>query len=256
MDYNKVPNKVANKVALVTGGESLLGTAICRRLFAAGFKVATTYAPQYRRAEAWLAGQRDDGFDFLAFKVGLSDYADCERMVQELLADTGRLDVLVNNGATMREPGVCKMLPDDWTGVLHANLDSAFNVSKQVAPPMTAQRWGRIINIAPPGTQPGGPGQAGYTAARASLHGFTRSLALELGRHGITVNTVSPGYLCTSGAPQVSDQQACTQILPRIPLGRLGQPDEVAALVSYLVSEEAAFVTGAQIAIDGGQYLS
>jgi acetoacetyl-CoA reductase len=245
-----------DKVALVTGGMGGLGTAICRRLHAAGFRVATTYSPANKTPEAWLAAQRDDGFRFSAYKVDVGDYADSEWMMQKLLSELGRLDVLVNNAGITRDRSLQKMVLDDWSAVMHANLDSVFNMSKQALEPMQAQRWGRIVNISSVNGQQGAYGQANYAAAKAGMHGFTKSLALEVARHGITVNTVSPGYLRTRMVMQVPEQIMTTKILPQIPLGRLGEPAEVAALVAYLVSEEAAFMTGANIAINGGQHMS
>jgi acetoacetyl-CoA reductase len=148
------------------------------------------------------------------------------------------------------------MSHEDWTSVMHTNLDSVFNMSKQALEPMTAQRWGRIINISSVNAQQGAFGQANYAAAKAGMHGFTKALALEVARHGITVNTVSPGYLRTRMTMQVPQEILESKILPRIPAGRLGEPAEVAGLVAYLASEQAGFVTGANIAINGGQHMS
>jgi acetoacetyl-CoA reductase len=244
-----------NKVALVTGGMGGLGTALCRRLQAEGFRVATTYSPNNNMPEAWLAAQRDDGFSFNAYKVDVVDYADCEWMMQKLLDEMGRIDVLINNAGITRDRSLRKMTRDDWQVVLRADLDSVFNVTKQAIEPMTEQRWGRIVNISSVNGQQGAFGQANYSAAKAGMHGFTKALALELARHGVTVNTVSPGYLRTRMVTQVPEEIMRTKILPQIPLGRLGEPDEVAALVAYLASEDAAFVTGANIAINGGQHM-
>jgi acetoacetyl-CoA reductase len=244
------------KVALVTGGMGGLGTAICRRLDAAGFKVATTYSPGNPAPEGWLAAQRDEGCRFNAYKVDVADYADTEWMMQKLLAEMGRLDLLVNNAGITRDCSLRKMSREDWTSVLRTNLDSVFNMSKQALEPMTAQRWGRIINISSVNAQQGAFGQANYAAAKAGMHGFTKALALEVARLGITVNTVSPGYLRTRMVMQVPEEILQTKILPQIPAGRLGEPAEVAALVAYLASEEAGFVTGANIAINGGQHMS
>jgi acetoacetyl-CoA reductase len=168
----------------------------------------------------------------------------------------GRLDVLVNNAGITRDRSLRKMTPDDWHAVLRTDLDSVFNVSKQAIEPMMAQRCGRIINISSVNGQQGAFGQANYAAAKAGLHGFTKALALEMARHGITVNTVSPGYLRTSMTEQVPLEIMQQKILPQIPLGRLGEPHEVAGLVAYLASDAAAFVTGANIAINGGQHMS
>jgi acetoacetyl-CoA reductase len=144
----------------------------------------------------------------------------------------------------------------DWNEVMHSNLDSVFNMSKQAIEPMIAQQWGRIINVSSVNGQKGAFGQANYAAAKAGMHGFTKALALEMARHGITVNTVSPGYLRTKMVMQVPQEVMSTKILPQIPLGRLGEPNEVAGLIAYLSSEEAGFVTGANVAINGGQHMS
>jgi acetoacetyl-CoA reductase len=232
-----------------------LGTAVCRRLQAEGFRVATTYSPSNNMPEAWLGAQRDEGFSFNAYKVDVADYADCEWMMQKLLDEMGRIDVLVNNAGITRDRSLRKMTREDWQVVLRADLDSVFNVSKQVIEPMTEQRWGRIVNVSSVNGQQGAFGQANYAAAKAGMHGFTKALALEMARHGVTVNTVSPGYLRTKMVTTVPDEIMQSKILPQIPLGRLGEPDEVAALVAYLVSEDAAFVTGANIAINGGQHM-
>jgi acetoacetyl-CoA reductase len=218
--------------------------------------VATTYSPANPSPEGWLAAQRDEGCRFRAYKVDVADYADTEWMMQKLLAEMGRLDVLVNNAGITRDRSLRKMAPEDWSAVLRTNLDSVFNVSKQALEPMLEQRWGRIINISSVNAQQGAFGQANYAAAKAGMHGFTKALALETARHGITVNTVSPGYLRTKMVMQVPDDILQSKILPQIPVGRLGEPDEVAALVAYLASPEAAFVTGADIAINGGQHMS
>jgi acetoacetyl-CoA reductase len=244
------------KVALVTGGMGGLGTALCRRLDAAGFKVAATYSPDNQSPEGWLAAQRDEGYRFSAYKVDVGNYADTESMMQKLLAEMGRIDLLVNNAGITRDRSLRKMAQEDWSCVMRTNLDSVFNMSKQVLEPMMARRWGRIINISSVNAQQGAFGQANYAAAKAGMHGFTKALALEVARHGITVNTVSPGYLRTKMVMQVPDEILQSKILPQIPIGRLGEPEEVAALVAYLASDEAAFVTGANIAINGGQHMS
>ncbi len=243
------------RVALVTGGMGGLGTAICRRLHDAGFKVAATYSPHNSTPEAWLCAERDEGYRFKAYKVDVADYADAEWMMQRLLADMGRLDVLVNNAGITRDKRLAQMQPDDWSEVMRTDLDSVFNMSKQAIEPMIAQHWGRIINISSVNGQKGAFGQANYAAAKAGMHGFTKAAALELARMGITVNTVSPGYLRTKMVMQVPDEILQNKILPQIPVGRLGEPAEVAALIAYLASDEAAFVTGANLAINGGQYM-
>jgi acetoacetyl-CoA reductase len=246
----------AKRVALITGGMGGLGTAICRRLYRAGFTVAASYSPSNTSPEAWLAAERDEGFRFHAYKVDVSDYADTEWMMQKLLSELGRIDVVVNNAGITRDRTMSKMVANEWSDVIRTNLDSVFNVSKQAIEPMVAQKWGRIINISSVNGQKGAIGQANYAAAKAGMHGFTKSLALELARHGVTVNTVSPGYLRTNMVSAVPEEVMQKKILPQIPLGRLGEPDEVAGLIAYLASDEAAFVTGSNIAINGGQHMS
>ena len=244
-----------NKVALVTGGMGGLGTALCRRLQAEGFRVAATYSPGNATPDAWLAAQRDDGYRFTTYRVDVTDYGDCEWMMQKLLAEMGRLDVLVNNAGITRDRSLRKMSHEDWLAVLRADLDSVFNMSKQAIEPMMAQRWGRIINISSVNGQQGAFGQTNYSAAKAGMHGFTKALALEMARHGVTVNTVSPGYLRTKMVEAVPSDVMNGKILPQIPMGRLGEPDEIAGLVAYLVSEDAGFMTGANLAINGGQHM-
>jgi acetoacetyl-CoA reductase len=232
-----------------------LGTAICRRLQAEGFRVATTYSPGNATPDAWLAAQRDEGYRFTTYRVDVTDYGDCEWMMQKLLAEMGRLDVLVNNAGITRDRSLRKMTLDDWQAVLRADLDSVFNMSKQAVEPMMAQQWGRIINISSVNGQQGAFGQTNYSAAKAGMHGFTKALALEMARHGVTVNTVSPGYLRTKMVEAVPSEVMNGKILPQIPMGRLGEPDEIAGLVAYLVSEDAGFMTGSNIAINGGQHM-
>jgi acetoacetyl-CoA reductase len=244
-----------DKVALVTGGMGGLGTAICRRLQAEGFRVAATYSPGNATPDAWLAAQRDEGYRFTTYRVDVTDYGDCEWMMQKLLAEMGRLDVLVNNAGITRDRSLRKMTLEDWQNVLRADLDSVFNMSKQAIEPMMAQQFGRIINISSVNGQQGAFGQTNYSAAKAGMHGFTKALALEMARHGVTVNTVSPGYLRTKMVEAVPAEVMNGKILPQIPMGRLGEPDEIAGLVAYLVSEDAGFMTGANLAINGGQHM-
>ncbi len=243
------------RVALVTGGMGGLGTAICRRLHDAGFMVAAAYSPENPSPQGWLGAQRDDGYRFKAFKVNVADYGDAEWMMQHLLADMGRLDVLVNNAGITRDSSLAKMRGEQWSEVLNTNLDSVFNMTRQAIEPMLKQRWGRIVNISSVNGQKGAFGQANYAAAKAGMHGFTKAAALELARHNITVNTVSPGYLRTNMVLTVPPDIMDSKILPQIPVGRLGEPAEVAGLIAYLVSEDAAFVTGANLAINGGQHM-
>ena len=243
------------RVALVTGGMGGLGAAICRSLDQAGFRVATTYSPGNKLAARWIEAQQKDGFQFSAYKMDVGDFAECEWMAEKVLAEQGSIDVLVNNAGITRDQSLRNMKLENWEAVLRTNLDSVFNMSKQVLEPMLKRKWGRIINISSVNGQKGAFGQANYAAAKAGMHGFTKALALEVARHGITVNTVSPGYLRTAMVTAVPPDILESRILPQIPMGRLGEPGEVAALVAYLASDLAAFVTGANIAINGGQHM-
>ncbi|MEM8517246.1 acetoacetyl-CoA reductase [Janthinobacterium sp. CAN_S7] len=247
-----------HRVALVTGGMGGLGTALCRRLHAAGFAVVAAHTPGNARVGSWLDEQQAQAYVFHPLALDVGDFAACSDAVARVLAQFGRIDVLVNNAGTTRDQSMHKMELPHWAEVMRTNLDSVFNMSKQVLEPMLAKRWGRIINISSVNGQKGAFGQCNYAAAKAGLHGFSKALALalEVARHGITVNTVSPGYLRTRMVTAVPADILETKILPQIPVGRLGEPDEVAALVAYLTSDEAAFVTGANIAINGGQHMS
>jgi len=232
-----------------------LGTALCRRLHLDGFTVAATFSPSNHHHHEWLASHRRDGMEFIAIEADVADFDGAGRAVERLLAHAGRVDVLVNNAGLMRDRSMRGMGLDDWHAVMGVNLDGAFNMARHVIEPMVAQRWGRIVNIGSTGAQQGAIGQANYAAAKAGLHGMTKALALESARHGVTVNTVSPGHLDTRSMHDVSPQVLHERILPQIPVGRLGQPSEVAAMVSWLVSENAGFVTGANLAINGGQHM-
>lgn len=243
------------RVAVVTGGMGGLGTALCRRLAKSGLQVAATCSPNNDRVDDWLAGQRQEGFQFKAYRFDVADYASCQRAVSQIMADMGAIDVLVNNAGITRDASMRKMTLDDWHAVVRIDLDSVFHMTKQVLDNMVGRRWGRVINISSVNGQKGAFGQANYSAAKAGVHGFTKAVALEVANKGVNVNTVSPGYLRTSMVTKIPEEILKTRILPEIPIGRLGEPDEIAALVAFLASDEAAFITGANIAINGGQHM-
>ncbi len=246
---------MSKRVALVTGGMGGLGTALCRRLHLDGFTVAATFSPSNHHHPEWLASHRRDGMDFIAVEADVADFDSAARALERLLEHAGRIDVLVNNAGLARARSMRGMGLDDWHAVMGVNLDGAFNMARHAIEPMVAQGWGRIVNIGAVDAHGGAAGEANHSAARAGLHGLTKALALESARHGITVNTVSPGYLQTRMMHDVSPETMHQRILPQIPVGRLGQPAEVAGLVSWLVSEAAGFVTGANLAINGGQHM-
>lgn len=243
------------RVALVTGGMGGLGSAICRHLARAGHRVVTTYSTTNSRHEQWLQKQREEGFSFEAYQVDVSDYHACLAAIQNIRADVGPVGILVNNAGITRDSSARKMKPEDWSSVLRTNLDSVFNMTRHVIDDMANQGWGRVVNISSVNGQKGAFGQTNYCAAKAGIHGYTKALALELARKGVTVNTVSPGYLNTGMVTSMPQDILESRVLPEIPVGRLGEPDEVAALITFLVSDHAAFITGANIAINGGQHM-
>jgi acetoacetyl-CoA reductase len=243
------------RTAIVTGGMGGLGEAICERLASMGCLVVTTYSPSNDHAETWLKREGSEGFQFKAYRIDVADYESCAKGVAQIVSDVGPIDILVNNAGITRDASFRKMTVADWKTVIATNLDSVFNMTKQVVESMVTRGFGRVVNISSVNGQKGAFGQTNYAAAKAGMHGFTKSLALELAQKGVTVNTVSPGYLNTAMVSAVPPEIMNTKILPQIPLGRLGKTAEVAGLIAYLASEEAAFITGANIAINGGQHM-
>jgi acetoacetyl-CoA reductase len=198
---------------------------------------------------------KKQGYDFRAYACDVTDWDSCVACTKQVAKDVGPVDVLVNNAGITRDMTFKKMDKGSWDAVIKTNLDSCFNMSKQVADGMVERGWGRIINISSVNGQKGAFGQTNYSAAKAGMHGFTKALALEVARKGVTANTISPGYIGTKMVMAIPQEVLDSKIVPQIPMGRLGKPDEVAGLVAYLSSEEAAFVTGANIAINGGQHM-
>ena len=243
------------RVALVTGGMGGLGEAICIKLAALGDKVITTYSPNNSRAQEWLRRMNDMGYGFKGYPCDVTDFDSAKACVAEVAKDMGPVDVLVNNAGITRDMTFKKMTKNDWDAVIHTNLDSVFNMTKQVMDGMVERGWGRVINISSVNGTKGAFGQTNYSAAKAGMHGFTKALALEVAKKGVTVNTISPGYIGTKMVMAIPQDVLESKILPLIPQARLGKPEEVAGLVAYLASEEAAFVTGANISINGGQHM-
>src|SRR5471032_2399429 len=244
------------RVALVTGGMGGLGEAVCFKLSALGYCVVTTYSPGNPKVEQRLAMTRDMGFNLRAYACDVADYDPAQACIAKIEAEMGPVDVLVNNAGITRDMTFKKMDKPNWDAVMATNLDSVFNMTKPVCDGMVERGWGRIINISSVNGQKGAFGQTNYSAAKAGMHGFTKALALEVARKGVTVNTISPGYIGTKMVMEIPQDVLDTKIIPQIPMARLGKPEEVAGLVAYLVSDEAAFVTGANIAINGGQHMS
>ena len=245
-----------SRVALVTGGMGGLGEAICIKLAGLGYRVVTTHSPGSTRAGEWLAKMNNMGFGFKGVPCDVSDYDSCAEAVGSVVESIGEVDVLVNNAGITRDMTFKRMSKEDWDAVIHTNLDSVFNMTKQVMPGMLSRKWGRVINVSSVNGQKGAFGQTNYSAAKAGMHGFTKALALEVARSGVTVNTISPGYIGTKMVTAIPQEILDSKILPQIPVARLGKPEEIAGLVAYLSSEEAAFVTGANISINGGQHMT
>ena len=197
----------------------------------------------------------DMGYGFKGYPCDVADFDSCKACVAQVVADMGKIDVLVNNAGITRDMTFKKMTKADWDAVIHTNLDSCFNMTKQVMDGMMERGWGRIINVSSVNGQKGAFGQTNYAAAKAGMHGFTKALALEVAKKGVTVNTISPGYIGTKMVMAIPQDVLDSKILPQIPMSRLGKPEEIAGLVAYLASEEAAFVSGANISINGGQHM-
>jgi acetoacetyl-CoA reductase len=246
---------MAQRVAVVTGGMGGLGEAICIKLAQMDYKVVATHSPGNTKAAEWLKNMKSRGHEMRAVQVDVADYDSCQQAVAKIHSEVGPVDVLVNNAGITRDMTFRKMGKVDWDIVLGTNLDSVFNMTKPVCDGMVDRGWGRIINISSINGQKGAFGQTNYSAAKAGMHGFTKALALEVARKGVTVNTISPGYIGTQMVLAIPKEILDSKIVPQIPVGRLGKPEEIAGLVAYLCSAEAAFVTGANIAINGGQHM-
>ena len=243
------------RVALVTGGMGGLGEAICIKMAGLGYKVVTTYSPGNSKVENWLQTMHNLGYGFKAVACDVTDFESAQACIAEVTKGIGPVDVLVNNAGITRDMTFKKMTKADWDAVIHTNLDSVFNMTKQVMDGMVERKWGRIINVASVNGQKGAFGQTNYSAAKAGMHGFTKALALEVAKQGVTVNTISPGYIGTKMVTAIPQEILDSKILPQIPVSRLGKPEEIAGLVVYLASDEAAFLTGANISINGGQHM-
>jgi len=246
---------MAQRIALVTGGMGGLGEAICMKLEKMGIKVVVTYSPGNTKYKEWLKEMEAQGHKFLAYPCDVSDFESCNKCVEQIKKEVGPIDILINNAGITRDMTFKKMTKVDWDAVMKTNLDSVFNVTKPVCDGMVERGWGRIINVSSVNGQKGAFGQTNYSAAKAGMHGFSKALAYEVARKGVTVNTISPGYIGTKMVLAIPKDVPDSKILPQIPMGRLGKPDEVAGLCAYLASDEAAFLTGANIAINGGQHM-
>jgi acetoacetyl-CoA reductase len=244
---------MTQKVAYVTGGMGGIGTAICRRLHKEGFKVIAGCGPSRDHAK-WLAEQKADGHDFYASVGNVANWESTVAAFEKAKAEHGSIDVLVNNAGITRDRMFLKMTRDDWDAVINTNLNSMFNVTKQVVPDMVEKGWGRIVQISSVNGEKGQAGQTNYSAAKAGMHGFTMALAQELANKGVTVNTVSPGYIGTDMVRSIKPE-ILEKIVSTIPVKRLGAPEEIGSIVAWLASEDAGFTTGADFSCNGGLHM-
>jgi acetoacetyl-CoA reductase len=244
---------MSKKVAYVTGGMGGIGTAICQRLFKDGYTVIAGCGPT-RDFEKWLAEQRELGFEFHASVGNVGNWDSTVQAFAAAKAEHGPIDVLVNNAGITRDRMFVKMTREDWDAVIETNLNSMFNVTKQVVADMVERGFGRIINISSVNGMKGQAGQTNYSAAKAGMHGFSMALAQELATKGVTVNTVSPGYIGTDMVKAIR-QDVLDKIVGTIPVRRLGEPGEIASIISWLASEDGGYTTGAEFAVNGGLHM-
>jgi acetoacetyl-CoA reductase len=238
------------RVALVTGGSRGIGASITKALQAAGYKVAANYAGN---DEAAAKFKSETGIP--VFKWSVADYAACAEGIKQVEAEVGPVDILVNNAGITRDAMFHRMTPEQWNEVISTNLNGLFNMTHPVWPGMRDRKFGRIINISSINGQKGQAGQANYSAAKAGDIGFTKALAQEGARAGITVNVICPGYIGTEMVRAVDPKILNEKVIPQIPVGRLGEPEEIARCVVFLASDEAGFITGSTISANGGQYM-
>ena len=244
---------MSKKVAYVTGGMGGIGTSICQRLHKDGFTVIAGCGPTRDHAK-WLAEQKAEGYDFFASVGNVGDWQSTVDAFAKAKAEHGSIEVLVNNAGITRDRMFVKMTPDDWNAVIETNLNSMFNVTKQVVGDMVEKGWGRIINISSVNGAKGQAGQTNYSAAKAGMHGFTMALAQELANKGVTVNTVSPGYIGTDMVNAIR-QDVLDKIIATIPVKRLGKPSEIASIIAWLATDEGGYSTGADFSVNGGLHM-
>ena len=245
---------MTQRIALVTGGTGGIGSAICEALADAGMKVIAGYSNE-EKAIAWQKEQKEAGYDFLIQHVDVTSLESCQQAVAAIKETVGAgIDVLVNNAGITRDGFFKKMGWDQWHAVMSTNLDSAFNMTRPVIEDMLGNGWGRVINISSVNGEKGQMGQANYSAAKAGIHGFTKALAQEGARNGVTVNTISPGYILTPMVAKI-DQAIQDKITAGIPVGRMGAPSEIGRAVAFLAAEEAGYITGSNLSINGGQHM-
>ena len=244
---------MSQKVAYVTGGMGGIGTAICQRLHKEGFKVIAGCGPT-RDHVKWIGEQAALGYTFHASVGNVAAWDSTVEAFTKTKAEHGAIDVLVNNAGITKDRMFLKMTREDWDTVIETNLNSMFNVTKQVVADMVDKGWGRIINISSVNGEKGQAGQTNYSAAKAGMHGFSMALAQEMATKGVTVNTVSPGYIGTDMVNSIRED-VLAKIVATIPVKRLGKPSEIASIIAWLASEEGGYTTGADFSVNGGLHM-
>ena len=244
---------MSQRVAYVTGGMGGIGTAICQRLHKDGFKVIAGCGPT-RDFDKWLAEQKALGYTFYASVGNVADWKSTVEAFGKAKAEHRPIDVLVNNAGITRDRMFLKMTRGDWDAVIDTNLNSMFNVTKQVVPEMVEKGWGRIIQISSVNGNKGQAGQTNYSAAKAGMHGFSMALAQEMATKGVTVNTVSPGYIGTDMVKAIRED-VLAKIVATVPVKRLGEPSEIASIIAWLASDEGGYATGADFSVNGGLHM-
>ena len=242
------------RLAVVTGGMGGLGESISTKMADAGYKVVVTYSPSNTKWKSWLEEMKGRGYAFSAYPVDVVDFDDCAAKAEKIVKECGTIDILVNNAGITRDGTMHKMSPEQWQAVIDTNLGSCFNCSRAVIEGMRDRGFGRIVNIGSINGQAGQYGQVNYAAAKSGIHGFTKALAQEGAAKGITVNAVAPGYVDTDMVRAVPPQ-VLEKIIGRIPVGRLGKPEDIARTVLFLVDDAADFITGATVSVNGGQHM-
>ena len=244
------------RVALVTGGTGGIGSEICKTLAREGYRVIAGYysGGHHEKAQQWQIEANKEGLDIALAFGNISDWESSEACVEGIRKEFGGIDVLVNNGGITRDTTIKKMSPQQWHDVISTILTSVFNMTRLVINDMLDNKWGRIINISSVNAEKGQFGQANYSAAKAGMHGFTKAVAQEVASKGVTVNTVSPGYIATSMIMDVPEEIR-ENIKKGIPVGRFGTPEDIARVVSFLASDESSFITGSNISANGGQHM-
>ncbi|WP_413457072.1 3-ketoacyl-ACP reductase [Herbaspirillum huttiense] len=245
---------MSKRIAYVTGGMGGIGTAICTRLCKDGYTVVAGCGPNSTRKDTWLAAMRAHGYDIHASEGNVSDWESTKAAFEKVRAEIGEVDVLVNNAGITRDGQFRKMSKGDWDAVIDTNLNSLFNVTKQVIEGMCERGFGRIINISSVNGQKGQFGQTNYSTAKAGIHGFTMALAQEVATKGVTVNTVSPGYVGTDMVRAIRPE-VLEKIVSGIPVKRLGEPEEIASIVAWIASAEGGYATGSDFSLNGGLYM-